>query len=355
MIRRSILILIALAALIVGFCLAQLFAYEDAHAATLHKPYLLKHPKHERCRTDYWKRVEHRRIHGREVKQTWCVWRAPKPAAGLAPASAPAVHPAAPAPRPSYALHAHLDPSFTQDPADPLNVTYSYSASAEQLTDGVSEDAPALPSGVLAFYSDGLLACSIDVGGAATGGECPVSYEHFGSHEVDVIYSSGEASATTGVETVAIEPPPVIPTSTTEEATADGCETVTFGGGSKDEQERCEYDVSATVTPTPPTGRVLVAVYANGVYVGAVEGGSCRVVTGQTAWNAESERLLTEGRPVSRFVHVSSPDCAGTGAAYLTVEGPEVEWSVVSRFMGAPGTLANPLGWEVSESETLAL
>jgi hypothetical protein len=58
-----------------------------------------------------------------------------------------------------------LDPSFTQDPTNPLAVTYHDSASATTTTGGVSAPDPTLPAGILNLYNDGLLACSINVGG----------------------------------------------------------------------------------------------------------------------------------------------------------------------------------------------
>jgi hypothetical protein len=93
-----------------------------------------------------------------------------------------------------------LDPTYTRDPLDPFKVTYEYSASATQsrqtaLIATVEEPAP-LPAGVLALYSDGKLECAENVGGAATGGECPVSYSKLGEHKVTTIYASGEESAT---------------------------------------------------------------------------------------------------------------------------------------------------------------
>lgn len=103
---------------------------------------------------------------------------------------------------PRVKLHAHLDPSFVQDPANPFKVTYSYSASATEETAAsdlaqTSSETPApLPSGVLSFFSDGSLECSVNVGGQVTGNECPVTYHELGEHKVTVIYTSGEESAT---------------------------------------------------------------------------------------------------------------------------------------------------------------
>lgn len=138
------------------------------------------------CRKHY-KRVKHR-------KRVFCVKRAAK------------------SQRPEdVKLHAHLDPAFTRDPLNPFRVTYAYSASATEESVGrssaparASDEAPAqLPSGVLAFYSDGSLECAVNVGGAVMGGECPVTYQALGQHRVTTIYTSGEESATeTEIETI---------------------------------------------------------------------------------------------------------------------------------------------------------
>lgn len=110
-------------------------------------------------------------------------------------------------------LHAHLDPTYTRDPADPFKVTYAYSASATQepVAASVSSETPApLPSGVLALYSDGKLECAVNVGGGFDESACPVTYSALGSHTITTIYSSGEQSATeTEVEHIE-----AIPTST---------------------------------------------------------------------------------------------------------------------------------------------
>ena len=95
-----------------------------------------------------------------------------------------------------------------QSPTNPLAVTYFYSASA---TVG-SENEPNLPGGILNLYSDGLLACSINVGGSITGGECLVTYQAAGPQTVVVIYSSDSVSVTeTYTENIEKpEPPPLL-------------------------------------------------------------------------------------------------------------------------------------------------
>jgi len=103
----------------------------------------------------------------------------------------------------STMLGVHLDPTYTQDINHQLNVTFQYSAAATQ--GGSSRP---LPSGILDFYSDGLLKCSIAVEGSTRGGDCPVVYKEFGHHTVITEYLSGSYNATeTDVEDIEPIPP----------------------------------------------------------------------------------------------------------------------------------------------------
>jgi hypothetical protein len=184
--------------------LATLLVPAVAQATT--KQYVLTHPKREHCRAHYVKKVERVKVreHGRTVKvrETVCVYVAPKKTpvkatTPVTPAPTPmTLAPGTPAPVPLVTLHAHLDPSFAQSPSNPLAVTYSYSASATETINGTPSPNPNLPTGILNLYSDGLLKCSINVGGSTTGGECPVTYSATGKHTVITTYTSGTLSAT---------------------------------------------------------------------------------------------------------------------------------------------------------------
>jgi hypothetical protein len=156
--------------------------------------YVLKNAK-THCRSHYVKKTKTVKKH----KLVVCVYRAPR--AKAHPKAVGTVH-----------LHAHLDQSFVQDPANPLHVTYSDSASATVgLGAGPEKAEPNLPAGILALYSDGLLACWFEVGGTITGGKCPVTYSAFGAHTVVVTYSSG-SRRTTETYTEHITPFPVAAT-----------------------------------------------------------------------------------------------------------------------------------------------
>lgn len=85
---------------------------------------------------------------------------------------------------------------------DPFAVTYPFAASADsaeasavQEQGDVALEPTALPSGVLAFYNDGILECALNVGGVVVGDECQVAYEKLGQHRVTSIYTSGSESA----------------------------------------------------------------------------------------------------------------------------------------------------------------
>ena len=158
--------------------------------------YVLKNAK-THCKFHYVKKTKTVRKHNLvKARKTVCVYQAPKAKAN--PKAVGTVH-----------LHAHLDQSFVQDPTNPLHVSYSDSASATVgLGAGPETAEPNLPIGILALYSDGLLACWFEVGGTTTGGQCPVTYSAFGAHTVVVTYSSG-SSRTTETYTEHIPPLPV--------------------------------------------------------------------------------------------------------------------------------------------------
>jgi len=284
--------------------LATLLVPAVAQATT--KQYVLKHPKHEHCKAHYVKKNEKikKREYGRTVKvrEIFCVYVAPKaPAKATTPVTttpAPTTPtPSTPAAVPRVTPYAHLDPSFTQSPSNPLAVTYSYSASATETINGVTSPASNLPSGVLNLYSDGLLKCSINVGGSTTGGECPVTYSAIGSHTVITTYTSGTLSSTeTYVER--IEPFPAAATQTTLHTTLIGCEEEVRGEGNENGHERtntehrCNYRVEAA--SSEPEQQITLLVGPRGEYddplaLSITNGGSCTLTA--TNWTLISYPL----------------------------------------------------------------
>jgi hypothetical protein len=162
---------------------------------------------HHACKAHYVKRTVRiaKRHHGKlvrrhhrivMVKQTRCVYVAPKRATTTpAPAAVP------------VRVRAGIDPSYVQDPADNLIVTWSYSASAPvPLPDGTLSIAITEPN--KAGKSGG---CSMNVGGDTTGGDCTVELSRYGDWNVTVSYASSDSSVApaTSTDTEDIEPLPV--------------------------------------------------------------------------------------------------------------------------------------------------
>lgn len=110
------------------------------------------------------------------------------------------------------APRAHLDPAFSQDQSNPLDVTFSYDATTI-VTSVYGVTDPSIPDGVLNFYSDGSLTCSTNVGGATTSATCEVIYSTYGYVKTTVEYLSGTSSATqTSTEGIWWSPTTITPT-----------------------------------------------------------------------------------------------------------------------------------------------
>ena len=176
---------------------------------------------------------------------------APTPPAPTPPAAGP----------PMVSLYAHLDPSFTQSPTNPLAVTYFYSASASETTGGVTVAEPNLPSGVLELFSDGLLACAINVGGSTTSGLCPVTYKALWAHTVVVTYISGTISATdTDIEQIR-------PFSTATTLTLSAPQCYSTVDPYRGPETGCRYTATITVVDQngnrPPQGSIAFWFWVN--------------------------------------------------------------------------------------------
>lgn len=189
-----------------------------AFAATAQAKYYI--PRHgARCKAHYVKRTVRiaKRHHGKVVRrhhkivyvrQVRCVYVKPKTATTTKPPATLAA--------PSV-VRADIDPSFTQDPADNLKVTWTYSASA----------AGSLPDGTLSLTvqepnkagSSG--GCTMNVGGAVTGGTCTQELPHYGSWNVTVSYNGASSTVapasqteTEDIEPLSSNPTPPVPTTT---------------------------------------------------------------------------------------------------------------------------------------------
>jgi hypothetical protein len=297
-----------------------------AHAATMHKPYVLKHGT--TCRIKGYHTHVVKKHGPKIIKCEWDVSRkivVPGP-----PVPATVVEPT---------LAVSLDPSFTQDPANPLDVTYAYSASATE--NGVSLNKQAsLPSGVLEFFDNGQLVCSTAVGGDTTGGTCEVLYTAYGDQAVDVVYDSGSSSTTTGDETETIVPPATYSTTTT---LAVGAQTT---NGS--------YPVTATVVDsnnnpvTSGTVQYVVSIaWANN------EDRESAVVTGPA--NSTCDILVTQGLGTNTNIYTTtdSPECAVTQAGDVTDgASPPTLVSVDALYTGAD--YGDNITWEYLPSTITA-
>ena len=273
---------------------------------------------HHNCRAHYASVVRHHRVHGKLVAYRECVWRAPKTTA-LAPTAR---------------LRAHLDPSFTQGPG-PLDVTYSFSASAETFTNGVGSLDSSLPNGVLNLFTPTTpggpsgLACSVDVGGDADGGTCGVTYTDVGTYDVTVVYDSGTSSATeTDSETI-------LPYPTTLTA------SVAVGPAAPG----ISWVVSANVAlgdgtiVSPPAASLSFFIYniANGAAIGPFT----TEAAGQTSCEIDiTSGALPDDPP---YVTVASPGCSGSVVLYAPCAFYDGSVSYSATF-DAPGYVSSATG-----------
>lgn len=285
-----------------------------------------------------------------------------------APTSTPA-----PTPTPNPAsvftptvVRASIDPNYTQDPTNNLDVTWTYSASTTST----------LPTGVLTFHvtpvTTGLAPigqCSINVGSATTGGACTIDLPSYGNYQTTVTYtgSSSTVAPSTQTETDTIEPLPIMHTYDwgTDSPTAgptvstilDGTTasvTVTDGnfegateiGVADNTGATCTAQVSGTTATCTMTDLVQPASYALGYPGGtttistqSVPPGGTQAVT--TTWPAETVQVTQPSVLVQQALVVP---CGGE----MTADG----WGSESNFgctsvtgtLPWPATLSVPVG-----------
>ena len=287
--------------IVLGLAVLIFFSYAPLAQAKTLEQYVLK--AHHHCKAQYVKKVERVKVkkhgHTRVVSEAFCVRLAsktvlPKVVAPITPPGPVVTPPASFVPQaPGHVetvLHAHIDPSFVQSPTDPYKVTYQYSASATEGSSGTS--VASLPEGVLNLFSDGLLACSINVGGQVMGGECTVIYAKLGEHGVIVTYTSGTSNGTeTYVEHIEPFPTVIVNKPTTTKAnvtvsevresqvvfnslkTSDVYENASAirvsrpdqpNGGSQEAINYLQEDMSVTLTSTSESG-VIVGIHPIGM------------------------------------------------------------------------------------------
>lgn len=152
------------AAVLATSILVPIGALGSSPASAARRTYPLGHAHH--CRVHYVKRTLRHRVRGKVRRYVGCVSKGD--------------------PR------AHIDPDYTQNPSNPLDVTFNYSASDPGTT---------LPNGVLNFFvgttaTAQTLGCEMNVGGSVTGGTCEIVFAAYGPEIVTVQYLSGTQSAT---------------------------------------------------------------------------------------------------------------------------------------------------------------
>jgi hypothetical protein len=213
---------------------------------------------------------------------------------------------------------------------------------------------------VLNLYSDGLLACSINVGGTVNSGECPVIYAALGAHTVVTTYSSGSASATeTSIEHIE-------PFSTTTMFTVAGsCSTTAIEGSVNSEPKKvigqstyCPYMVEASTTnqygvladPAPkcegftcPTGELAVSAPS-------LEGSYWNGKPAYTfAWETPSKVTASTTEIFASAPAFGGPRCSSTlyipGYGQVHEGGCHENWTLTAFYQPAhPGWLASQSG-----------
>jgi hypothetical protein len=303
----------------VPLALAMLLMIPGAALGKPAKRYVLRHPARELCRAHYTRRITTvvKRVHGHRVRVplTICVRKGSR---HHRPGTTPQPHGLPPGTKPGVTLHDRLDPSFKQSPTNPLAVTYSFSASASESVNG-SERSTSLPAGFLNLYSDGLLACSINVGGSVTGGECPVTYGGFGAHKVVVIYDADSLDTT---ETAVEQIKPFTTRTTLKLSGPTSC-------SNSEETEKCSY--VAEVASVDQNGNV------------PPQGGE------RIAFNELPEQEFTPGIFPAK---IGEPEGAFTGPVNFTLERThntkEGWWACALQGPGFTEYFGGPVTWRIS-------
>lgn len=193
---------------------------------------------------------------------------------------------------------ATVDPTFVQDPTNPLQVTYTYDADAVEVANGNTENLGQigqLPAGILNFYSQGTLECSMNVGGAVYSGTCTVTYPNTGTYTVETQYIPNGVTAVLETDQETIEPF----STTVDLATAAGpVQGTYFDVGVAWDVQSTGGVVATTAIPTytiidSTTGQTV------GTWTGSSTASSCYIVSaassgstlyfnGGTCWNGDS-------------------------------------------------------------------
>lgn len=175
-----------------------------------HPSYALKKAAH--CKPAYRKVTAHHKVKGKSVRFIQCQYV--PPALKVVPGGSTGSSVGSTSTHTGSA-RANVDPTYVQDPVNPLKVTFTYFA-------GVAGEP--LPNGVLSLYwgpttQSKTLACSENVGGT-NGTEsdpllCTITFPAYGTEYVTTVYTSGTSSATQTDQENIQNPNPVVTTTTT--------------------------------------------------------------------------------------------------------------------------------------------
>lgn len=255
---------------------------------------------------------------------------------------------------------ASVDPSFTQDPTDPLVVTYDYSADAIATNDSLSINLAqddALPDGVLNLYSSTTpngpeaLYCSMEVGGATSDGACPITYSDTGTYNVTTEYIPSGTAAVTETDQETISP---FSTSTNLTATSIACGALVPSSLPNDPsggvlQEGCYTLALSSTAPVAPAFVATPTVNDAQQNAGIMApGDTCTLVV-----------FWYQGESFAQDVAGGySPDCSSLGwrgfgyatsdPAYGTYDSPVTTWTLTTSFPDSPGWIGSSSSVHVS-------
>ena len=257
-------------------------------------------------------------------------------------------------------VRANIDPSYTQDPGNPLKVTWAYDAGVDDGT---------LPYGTLSLtvYQHGQVAsaggCTIDVGGPVTGGNCTQVLPQYGAYDVTVSYASSSSSVapSTATETDTIEPLPVTNTYTWgTDAPTQGAyiHTVLIGSAASVTVGDPNFEGAGSINLTDSAGAQCTA-YVSGItatcqmtdiatptsYTLSYPGGATTTSTVATADNGEQS--VTSQWPAS-VVEISNPEVTLQQVSLVECggEAPSASWGNSSNFGCA--SESSPKAWPSS-------
>jgi hypothetical protein len=215
---------------------------------------------------------------------------------------------------PANVYTAFVDPTFTQDQFNPLDVTYKYSAS--------SNESP-LPAGILNLVTPGgaqSYPCSVNVGEFLSADTCEVTYPAAGTYQVTTQYIPNGVTAVTKTESATI--------SQYSTTTAQSLTVSSFSGANNAEVTSTVKDVNGNYVSLVNTGDVTFSVVdeTTGATVMTLKSGSSGICD-FTYFNAAGIQIDFTNQGVTGFV-------CGSG----TTHGPIGDtYAIKATYVGSAG------------------